>query len=44
MSIVLDQSGLYFDATKSSDLEYILNNEMFSQEKIINAPLGLRIL
>ncbi len=37
MSIVLDKSGLYFDPTKTSDLEYILNNEIFSQEDHVRA-------
>ncbi len=36
-SLVLDERGIYFDATRESDLEHILNTETFSQEEFVTA-------
>jgi capsular polysaccharide export protein len=33
LSLIFDQSGIYFDARSSSDLENILNNHSFSDEE-----------
>lgn len=37
LSIVLDQRGLYFDATRSSDLEFILNFQEFTYSDLSRA-------
>jgi len=37
LSLVLDQRGIYFDATRESDLEHLLNNEQFTQEELDRA-------
>jgi capsular polysaccharide export protein len=37
LSLVLDQRGIYFDATRESDLEHLLNNEKFSEERLVAA-------
>jgi capsular polysaccharide export protein len=36
-SLVLDQRGIYFDATRESDLENLLNNEKFSEVELAAA-------
>jgi capsular polysaccharide export protein len=36
-SIVLDERGIYFDATRPSDLEHMLINRPFSSEDLANA-------
>ncbi|MGY8872669.1 MAG: capsular polysaccharide export protein, LipB/KpsS family [Pseudomonadales bacterium] len=37
MSLVLDRSGIYYDSTKPSDLENILNTYMFDESLLIRA-------
>lgn len=37
LSIVLDQRGIYFDATRPSDLEHLLNEKLFSDQDIARA-------
>ncbi len=37
MSLVFDSRGIYYDSSKESDLEYILNNYPFSEEEIEEA-------
>ncbi|TXF10935.1 hypothetical protein [Pelomicrobium methylotrophicum] len=37
MSLVLDERGIYFDPSRPSDLEHILQNEPFSPEEIEEA-------
>lgn len=37
MSITLDRKGIYFDATRPSDLETLLNDEAFSVEELTEA-------
>lgn len=37
MSLVFDKKGIYYDPSKESDLEYILNNYKFSDDDIKNA-------
>lgn len=37
ISIVADKSGIYFDSTEQSDIEYILSNHIFEQELIERA-------
>ena len=37
LSLVLDQSGIYFDPTQSSDLESILNTQVFSAKELVQA-------
>ena len=37
LSLVMDEQGLYFDATRESDLENILNNTQFSHHDISRA-------
>ena len=36
-SLVLDERGIYFDATRESDLEHMLNMETFSEEEFATA-------
>lgn len=36
-SLVLDERGIYFDATRESDLEHMLNTEIFSEEELAAA-------
>ena len=37
LSLVLDQLGIYFDATRQSELERLLNSEKFSSEELTRA-------
>jgi capsular polysaccharide export protein len=37
MSLVLDKRGIYYDATRESDLEHILNTQIFSPELLDRA-------
>lgn len=37
LSLVLDRRGIYFDATRESDLEHMLNTEIFSEEELATA-------
>ncbi len=37
LSLVLDRRGIYFDATCESDLEYMLNTEIFNEEELATA-------
>lgn len=37
LSLVLDRRGIYFDATRESDLEHLLNTEIFSEEELATA-------
>lgn len=37
LSLVLDRSGIYFDATRESDLENLLNTESFSEDELAMA-------
>lgn len=37
LSLVLDKRGIYFDATRVSDLEHLLNTESFSDEELTRA-------
>ncbi len=37
LSLVLDRRGIYFDATRESDLEHMLNTENFSEEELAAA-------
>jgi capsular polysaccharide export protein len=37
LSLVLDQSGIYFDPTQPSDLEHMLNTAAFSDEELAQA-------
>lgn len=37
MSIVLDQQGIYFDATRSSDLEHLLATATFEADELVRA-------
>ena len=37
LSVVLDGRGIYFDPSQPSDLEYMLNTEMFSAEELFRA-------
>ncbi len=37
LSLVLDRRGIYFDATRESDLEHMLNTETFSEEELAAA-------
>jgi capsular polysaccharide export protein len=37
LSLVLDQRGIYFDATRESDLEHLLNTERFSEDELNRA-------
>lgn len=41
LSWVVDRRGIYYDATRTSDLEYMLEHERFSQE-LINRAAALR--
>ena len=36
-SLVMDQRGIYFDATRESDLEHLLNTETFTSEELERA-------
>lgn len=36
-SLVLDERGIYFDATRPSDLEHMLNTHVFSSEELTRA-------
>ena len=40
-SLVIDKRGIYFDATKESDLEWIYNNYIFD-EKLLNRAYSVR--
>lgn len=37
LSLVLDQTGIYFDPTQPSDLEHILNHDQFTQDTLTQA-------
>ena len=37
MSLVLDQTGIYFDPTQPSDLEHILNHDQFTADELKQA-------
>lgn len=37
LSLVLDERGIYFDATRESDLEHLLNTENFTEEDLSRA-------
>ena len=37
LSLVMDERGIYFDATRPSDLEYLLTSKLFSSEDLANA-------
>lgn len=37
LSLVLDRRGIYFDATRESDLEHLLNTEKFSENELMMA-------
>lgn len=37
LSLVLDERGIYFDATRESDLEHLLNTENFTEEDLARA-------
>lgn len=37
LSLVMDERGIYFDATRPSDLEYMLMSRSFSSEDLANA-------
>jgi len=36
-SLVVDSRGIYFDPTQPSDLEYLLQNHLFTEEEIVRA-------
>lgn len=37
LSLVLDESGIYFDPTRPSDLEHLLNTTQFSEQELVRA-------
>lgn len=37
LSLVLDRRGIYFDATRESDLEHMLNTEIFTGDELVAA-------
>jgi len=37
LSLVLDERGIYFDPTRPSDLEHMLNTELFSATELVRA-------
>lgn len=37
LSLVLDRRGIYFDATRESDLEHMLNTEIFGEDELAAA-------
>jgi capsular polysaccharide export protein len=44
LSLVFDKKGMYFDATKASDLESILNENDFSEEEVKEAKKLKRLI
>ena len=44
VSLVCDHSGIYFDASKPSDLETLLNNEAFTDWQLIRARKVIELL